>query len=343
MEDGTKARRRALLAAAGAALSATLPGIAMSQVRPDPEWDQVVAAARKEGRVTLYTSQFTPVVTRFQEAWKKAYPDITLETIRVPTGPLISRIEQERTTGADGCDVFISPETLWYLGRAKEGGLLKLAGPAAKAWPAKYLAQGAIATVSFDPFVIAYSKTLVTAAPKSYADLLKPEFKGKIGVPELVSTTITGWWEWVERTTGNDWLVKLKAQNPKFYTSSTQLNQAIVSGEVVASPYAIAASTKPLMEQGAPIDFALPNPGFAFAYEMAVLGWAKRPNAGLLLANYVMSAEGQAVWHGKGESASPLPNVRGAIPSLGIDLWDPAKYPPDVIDKYKAHWTRVMT
>ena len=38
MEDGNKARRRyALLAAAGAALSATLPGIAKSQARPDPK------------------------------------------------------------------------------------------------------------------------------------------------------------------------------------------------------------------------------------------------------------------------------------------------------------------
>ena len=38
MEDRSKARRRALLATAGAALSATLPGIARSQARPDPDW-----------------------------------------------------------------------------------------------------------------------------------------------------------------------------------------------------------------------------------------------------------------------------------------------------------------
>ncbi len=196
--------------------------------------------------------------------------------------------------------------------------------------------------VSFDPFVIPYNKKLIPVPPKSYADLLKPEFKNKLGIPELISTTVTGWYDWLEKSQGADYLVKLKAQNPKFYTGVAQLNQALASGEIGAATFGIVAATKPVMDEGAPSDFALSNPGLAFHYDMAAMGWSKRPNAALVFADFVMSRQGQTVWHGRGESASPLPNIPGAIQALSIALWDPAEYPPAVIDKYREKWTKIM-
>jgi len=72
-----QARRRAAAGCGWSALAATLPASRSSQRGPDPEWDKVVAAARKEGSGDPLPSKFTPVSRRFQSAWNKAYPDIT--------------------------------------------------------------------------------------------------------------------------------------------------------------------------------------------------------------------------------------------------------------------------
>src|SRR5712671_1158421 len=156
MEEGNKARRRALLAAAGAALSATLPGIARPQARPDPEWDKVVAAARKEGRVTLYTSLQPPVIRRLVTDFQKAYPGIQVEASRASGGPLLAKIDMERQTQTDGCDVFITSELGWLEARAVEKALFQPTGPAAAAWPEKYVVAGAVVIGALEPLVIAY-------------------------------------------------------------------------------------------------------------------------------------------------------------------------------------------
>jgi len=244
--------------------------------------------------------------------------------------------------GVDGADAFLSTEVGWFAERAKEGKLLKATGPAAKGYTARFLPDGTYAIVGSEPFVFIYNKNLVPNPPRTYADLLKPEFKGKLATTEIASSVIVAWYDWIEKTQGADYLTKLKAQNVRLYNGSTPLAQSVASGEVAVSAFGVPTAITPVIDQGAPVGYIVPTPGMGNLYAVAALGWSKRPNGAMLLTDYIMSAEGQTLWHGRGESASPLPNIQGAVPLSSITPYDPTKYPAPVVAKYRDYWSKIF-
>lgn len=110
-----------LLLAGGAVLA---PALAQAQ---SSQWNDIVAAARKEGRVVIYGAAAPDALQRVAAGFKKAHPDIAIEWQRGSSGPLLTKIDQERGAKADGADVFMSTETAWYLARQREGNLLRVA------------------------------------------------------------------------------------------------------------------------------------------------------------------------------------------------------------------------
>lgn len=337
--------RRLLIAAAwvgAAAIPAGLPASAFAQAKPAGNWNAVVAAAKKEGKVHFYTGQIAPVAERLVAGFRKVYPDIAVETVRGPSGQVLARVEQERNSGTEGADFFLSTEVGWFDEQARAGRLLKPFGPAAKDWPGQYLHEGATVIGGLEPYVIPYNKTLVPNPPRGYADLLRPEFRGKLGTTELASTVLVAWYEWLEKTQGPDYLPKLKAQNLKFYVGSTPTSQALASGEIAVAAFAVPTSMTALIEQGAAVNYVVPNPGFGVTYGMAALGWSKRPNAALVILDYFMSVDGQSAWHNRGDSASPRPGIKGALQASSINTWDPTKYPPEVVKASRERWTKLM-
>jgi iron(III) transport system substrate-binding protein len=325
-----------------AAVALLCAGAAFTQASPAQDWNGILAGARKEGRVMFYTGQPTPVANRIAGGFRKMYPDIAVEIVRGPSGEVLAKVDQERSSGVDGADVFLSTEVSWFTERAREGKLRKPVGPALKNWPSQYLQDGTVAIVGSDPFVIIYNKNLVPNPPKTYAELLRPDLKGRLGTTELASTVLVAWYDWLEKTQGADFLQKLKAQNPRLYNGSTPLAQSVASGEIAVSAFGVPTAIIPVIEQGAPMAYVVPNPGMGNLYGMAALAWSKRPNAALVMADYIMSAEGQTLWHGRGESASPLSGIPGAIPLSSITPYDPAKYTAPVVAKYRDYWSKIF-
>jgi ABC-type Fe3+ transport system substrate-binding protein len=58
-----------------------------------------------------------------------------------------------------------------------------------------------------------------------YPDLCKPEYKGKVGISTLASSFLVGWYDWLEKNQGPDYLAKLKLQDPKIYVGSAPAGQ----------------------------------------------------------------------------------------------------------------------
>ncbi|MGH7770526.1 MAG: hypothetical protein ACREQP_23995, partial [Candidatus Binatia bacterium] len=66
------------------------------------EWERVVAAAKKEGQVTVYVYQFEPVL----EAFKKTYPQIKVVAVTGTGNQLATRMLAERRADKYLADVF---------------------------------------------------------------------------------------------------------------------------------------------------------------------------------------------------------------------------------------------
>ncbi len=291
------------------------------------EWQKIVAAARKEGKVVFYGSASQATMGRVKTAFESAYPGIVLEHSRIIGSALISKLEQERQTGTEGADVAGSADLVYYMDRLKEGAIRQPVGPSVSTWPAKSLLGGAIPISRLDIAVIAYNTNLVKDPISGYRDILKPELKGRIATTDIEAIPQLGWYVWLESTYGPNFNARFAAQQPRFYGVVTGA-QAVASGEVAALVFAVASPVLPLIKQGAPVKMVIPSPAYGFAVGDNILGWSKRPNAAQVYVDYVMSVAGQTVITGTGDLASVRPGIPGALDGSNVEIHQPAAFAP---------------
>ena len=58
--------------------------------------------------------------------------------------------------------------------------------------------------------------------------------------------------------------------------------------------------------------------------------------------NYLISMCGQVIWAGRGEAASPLPNIPGSLDARTIRPFEPSQFPPDVQKAYREKWDKLF-
>src|SRR3954471_24423061 len=81
-------------AVALATLAFALPAAAQNFGSPE-----LIAAAKKEGRLVYYTANFAEVEQEVIKAFNKRFPEIKVEMVRAPGGQLITRIKTEAAAG----------------------------------------------------------------------------------------------------------------------------------------------------------------------------------------------------------------------------------------------------
>jgi rhodanese-related sulfurtransferase len=140
------------------------------------------------------------------------------------------------------------------------------------------------------------------------------------------------------------YMEKLAAQKVKMYPSTVASANSTASGEISAGVFSVIPVDNALHAQNAPIKTVIPAQAYGFAYGSAILGWAKNPNAALVAQDFMMSVLGQQAVVGKGEAASPVPNVPGALDISKINLtlidWD--KVTPEGVKAFEARWNSLF-
>ena len=108
---------------------------------------------------------------------------------------------------------------------------------------------------------------------------------------------------------------RLAALKPKLYVSSFPLQNALAAGEVAAAVF-VTPQTLDLKAQGAPVDFRLtPGGSWNSPWWGMILKEAPHPAAAQLLANYMVTAEGQeAINKGFGAVMKDIPGTYFVAP-----------------------------
>src|SRR3954452_19026883 len=87
------------------AMTKTLTALALAAVFATPALAQnfgppeLIAAAKKEGKLVYYTANFAEVEQEVIKAFNKRFPEIKVEMGRAPGGQLITRIKTEAAAG----------------------------------------------------------------------------------------------------------------------------------------------------------------------------------------------------------------------------------------------------
>jgi iron(III) transport system substrate-binding protein len=307
-------RRRFLSRAAGAAAFATTHGRASAAT--SPEWEQAVAAAKKEGKVAINT--FTGQgYARILKAFAQAYPGIKVDHTNLEPVDFSPRIINERKAGVYTWDVATMP-TSTALQVLKPAGVFDPVRPAIIAPDARNDAhwRGGFEAGFLDrDRNLAYAFTLVRAPGlfvnvdkvkpdelKSLRDLLDPKWKGKIAIsdPRVIGSTF--WPLTIARLKLGDGIMKqlLVDQDPVLSRDRNQLTEFMVRGRY---PVAIGLNALALQDYqakgvGKSIKTHLvPEMDYQASGSVVwLINKAPHPNAARVLINWLLTREAQAAW-----------------------------------------------
>src|SRR5690349_12144866 len=138
---GRKLSRRDILQgaatlAAGAVFASPVRAQAPEPVAITPD---LVEAAKKEGKLILYSSMDLPVGEKLGKAFEAAYPGVAIQIERSGSERLFQRIGQEFSSGIHACDVINSSDASHFIPWKKSGWLMPFVPEdVAKHFPAIY-------------------------------------------------------------------------------------------------------------------------------------------------------------------------------------------------------------
>ena len=148
--------------------------------------DNSLELAKKEGRVSFYTSMATTESKLLADAFQAKYPFLRVEITRLSSEKLLQRIIAEQRTGNNLFDVVTNSGMEVHL-LAKMGLLARYVSAEAQAFfPDSKDPAGRWVDMYSNLRVITYNTRLVPKerVPRKYEDLLQPVWKGQIGFPE---------------------------------------------------------------------------------------------------------------------------------------------------------------
>lgn len=305
--------------------------------------DALVTAAKKETKVTVYSSQGLDALNNLAAAFEAKYPGIDVEPVRGVDGDLGVKVETEFQTGKGIADMYVSASLPWVQTQAKAGRFLAPVGPeltGKDAYDAKqYVHEGNYFETNAAVLTFGWNTKLYAKGLTDYPDLLDPALAGgKLGVIEPTAPSIVDFYLWLEEKFGADYVKKLAAQKPRIYPSSLPMGEALASGEIAAGSFLAPIALDPAKAKGAPVDYRLsPAGAWGARYYGMVLSSAPHPNAAQLFADFMVTAKGQELI--TPSAGSVLANIPGTvITNDKVRLQDPAKLTPDAVAAYQKKW-----
>jgi iron(III) transport system substrate-binding protein len=313
---------------------------------------QLIEAAKKERKVIWYTSIDLPLAEKIAKAFEAKYPGVAVRVERSGAERVFQRIGQEYASNIHAVDCANSSDAAHFI-IWKGQNMLEAYVPedVAKFYPAEHKdADGQFASFRVWFCIIAYNTNLVKKedAPKSYADLLDPKWKGKLvkAHPGYSGTIMTATFQ-MQRDLGWGYFEKLAHQNVRQVQSSADPPKRLALGERAVMADGNEYNIFEIGEKGGPV-----APVYATEGSPLIVGptgmfkAAPNPNAAKLFCNFSFSPECQQLIIDVGGLRSAHPQAEdkpGRVPFKDVKAMkdDPAAV-VKMSDEIKAHYSKLF-
>ena len=288
--------------------------------------ERLIAGAKKEGTLTLYTSIAASDVTPMTAEFEKKY-GVKVNVWRAANDKVLQRVMVEQTARRNDVDT-VQIASLELEALARENALQEVrstsfanliagAVPKHHKWAAHYL----------NVWVQAYNTQKVhkDELPKTYADLLNPRWKGRLGIEanneEWFYTVVEGMGE----SAGLKFFHDLVATNGISVRSGhSLLNNLVSSGEVPLALTVYNYMPEQAKAKGAPIDWFVIEPAIARANGIAIAKTAPHPYAATLFYEFILSEDMQRTMSKSGYVPTNR-NVDSPMKNVPLKLIDTVK------------------
>jgi len=286
---------------------------------------QMVAEAKKEGQITLYTSLTDDVAGAVIKEFTKQ-TGVKVNLFRGGSETVLQRVLQESDAKKTGNDVvetnFLEMATL-----AQRGLMAKFQGPALD----KVNTTGRFAdwtATRFNIMLPAWNTKLIKAGdePRSWEDLAGPRFKGKLTM-ELSDDdwyeNVTRYWLTHGKTQAQvDQLWKQIVGNAKVAKGHTVMGQLLSAGQTGVDAMNYTYLVQKDIDKGAPVayrgaDGTVHTPAFPRPNGVGMMKDAPHPAAAILLYDWLLTDGQQALVK---EGLTPSTQVPGDNSLKGITL-----------------------
>jgi ABC-type Fe3+ transport system substrate-binding protein len=256
--------------------------------------------ARKEGTVFLYSGMIVNQLLRpLTEAFEKKYPFIKTRYWRGDSNQVLVKVLSEMQANALEADL-VEGSGIGAVAGTKT--VLPFSSPLFEALPKEDIAPDRTwAATRFRYIGLGYNTNYVSRdeAPKSYADLLDPRWKGKMawhvnsdasGALVTISTLLAAWGE--QRT--QSYLAKLATQDiAPLAVSNRQVVDQVILGEYwiglgISAHHPIISAGR-----GAPAATVLLDPIPSLSDTIQVLNGTRHPHAAMLFVDFILSTQAQ--------------------------------------------------
>jgi iron(III) transport system substrate-binding protein len=306
--------RRSVL---GGAMALGLPGIVGRAAAAD-EID--VNAAKREGKVVLYTSAPIAAAQKVASAFEQKY-GIKVELFRSGGTEVIRRFMMEREAGSIAADVLVTSDPAAAIDFAAKGFFVPFRPADFDKVPDAFKDPAGAYVAQRVSLIAIYGRIdLIPAAdmPKTWDDLLNPKYKGKLVLTNPSFTSLQlGVVAMMSKLRGWDYYERLNKNDVLIVQGNEQALNLVKTGE---RPIAAGADSQYANEArlaGHPIQNFFPTDGtFAIPAATAVVKGGKNPNAAKLLAEYQLSLDAEKLWPASG------------IYAARVDVEPPAGSPP---------------
>jgi iron(III) transport system substrate-binding protein len=291
----------------------------------------LIAKAKQEGTLTLYTSMQLVDSGPLAQAFEKKY-GVKVSLWRASGEKVAQRALTEARGGRHEVDAIETDGAqMEILYREKQ--LAPFYSPSFKDIPAAIIpAHKNYVPTRLSLYVLAYNTKAVKPdeVPNSYQDLLLPKWSGRLAI----ESHDVAWFAAVVKGMGEEqglaYFRKLAANKPSMRSGHTLMAEMVAAGDVAVAADAHVQGIARLKEKGATIDWKPLQPAFGQPSSVGVANRAPHPHAALLFADFILSQEGQEIIKARNRVPvslavdSPLNKFKYQVidPTITLDEWD---------------------
>jgi iron(III) transport system substrate-binding protein len=277
---------------------------------------KLIEAGKKEGKVAVYGSLESDTADGVFSMFKKK-TGIEVDYWRASATKVMDRALTEYRAGKPLFDIILTNDNPMQI-MLKEGIFAKYDSPSAKDFPKDAIDPNLGPRYRNVVIGIVYNKSVISPAdaPKSLEDLVKPQYRGKLVMPDPTQhTTTTQWVASLEKLMGKEkaekYIRDLAAMKPILVESLLPAAERVATGE---TPIAITYVKYAYIfgQKGAPLDYVRLGKMMGDGHYLTLGSKAPHPNAGKALIDYFLGPESMSTMAKLGEFV----NRKGVHPPL---------------------------
>jgi ABC-type Fe3+ transport system substrate-binding protein len=281
-------------------------GAALGAERDAP--GQLVAGAKKEGKMVFYTSVETEFARILTGGFEAKFPFIKTDIFRSTHDKILSRLNVERKAGTFSADTLSVGEFETYH-MQKMGLMAPYKSPHAGVYPNGFKDPNGYWTDLYDNLIVtAYNTTRVKRdeLPKRWEDLLHPRWKRRMVLDKNEDRWFANMLYLMGEKKGMEFMQALAKQEVAIRSGRSLITQLLAAGEFDLQIVAYWYRPHLMKKQGAPVDWVGLEPAIVALHPISVVDRAPHPNAAKLFIDYVLSEDGQRLFARRGrEPARP--------------------------------------